>query len=92
MALAERTDLSNEPLDLKIKELHSEPDQDSDVVFSIPIDVILLDVSQDANWYKVKIQYSFGPLCYSYVGWTKIPVTEILQQRNKKSYGSVDLQ
>lgn len=91
MALAERTNLLGDPLNLAIKQLYATPNDGSQLVYSIPIEVTLLDVSEDANWYKVKIQYNFGPLNYTYVGWTKIPVTEIISKREKKPTKIADL-
>lgn len=88
---AERTNLLGNPLNLAIKQLYAAPNDGSQLVYSIPIEVTLLDVSEDANWYKVKIQYNFGPLNYTYVGWTKIPVTEIISKREKKPTKIADL-
>jgi len=72
------------PYDLQVKKLYSAPEEESNLVYSIPIEVKLLDVSADANWYKVKISFSFGPLGYTYVGWANIPVGEILASRLEK--------
>lgn len=72
------------PYDIQVKKLYSAPEEESNHVYSIPIEVKLLDVSADANWYKVKISFSFGPLGYTYVGWAKIPVGEILASRLEK--------
>jgi len=79
------------PLDLPIKTLRSAPFEDADVVYNIPIDVTLLDVSLDGNWHKAKIHYSLGPLQYTYVGWTKIPITQILTDREKHPAKIADL-
>lgn len=72
------------PYNIQVKKLYSAPEEESNLVYSIPIEVKLLDVSADANWYKVKISFSFGPLGYTYVGWAKIPVGEILASRIEK--------
>ncbi|MFH1387152.1 MAG: hypothetical protein ABIH50_05760 [bacterium] len=64
-----------------IKELYSAPSENSNLVYKIPIDVKILEVSPDGNWHKVRIAYSFGPLSYSYVGWAKVPVGDILAAR-----------
>jgi hypothetical protein len=74
----------NDPYELQVKKLYSVPDEESRLIFDIPIEVKLLDVSTDANWYKVKISFSLGPLGYTYVGWAKIPVGEILAARTEK--------
>lgn len=67
----------------QIKELYAAPDEESKLIYSIPIEVKLLEVSDDYNWYKVKIAFSFGPLSSTYVGWAKIPVGEIITEREK---------
>jgi hypothetical protein len=73
-----------DPYDLEVKKLYSAPDENSQLVYNIPIEVKLLDVSADANWGKVKIAFNLGPLCYTYVGWVKIPVGEIVASRMEK--------
>jgi len=75
---------AKDPLDIQVKKFYSAPDEESNLVYSIPIEVKLLDVSADGNWHKVKISFSLGPLGYTYVGWTKIPVGEILAAREEK--------
>ncbi|MDD5593400.1 MAG: hypothetical protein PHG97_01495 [Candidatus Margulisbacteria bacterium] len=73
-----------DPYNLEVKTLYSAPDETSNVIFKVPIEVRLLDVSADANWGKVKIAFNLGPLGYTYVGWVKIPVGEILASRMEK--------
>jgi hypothetical protein len=75
---------AKDPYDLPIKKLYSAPDEASNLIYNIPIEVRLLDVSADGNWHKVKIAFSLGPLRYTYIGWTKIPVGEILAAREQK--------
>lgn len=70
-------------LALPIKQLFSEPSDDAFIVFEIPIEVALLEISEDANWYKVKISYGIGPFVYTYVGWAPIPVGDILSEREE---------
>lgn len=70
------------PYDVTIRELYSAPDETANVVYRIPIEVRMLDISEDCNWYKVKVAFSLGPLVYSYIGWTKIPVGEALASRD----------
>lgn len=72
------------PYDLQLKSLYAEPDEESKLIYNFPIEVWLLDVSEDANWYKVKIVFRLGPLGYTYVGWTQIPVGDILAEREKE--------
>ena len=74
-----------DPYGLQVKKLYSTPDENSNLIYSIPIDVKLLDISEDGNWYKVKIAYAFGPFSYTYVGWAEIPVGSILAARIGKT-------
>lgn len=69
------------PYNHEIKKLYSAPGTESKIVYDIPLEVKLLDVSEDANWYKVKIQFYLGPACFKYSGWTYIPVGKILAER-----------
>src|SRR3989339_24053 len=78
-------------MEIPVKELYTAPSEDSILVYSIPIEVKMLDMSLDGNWYKVKISYSIGPFSYTYVGWTKIPVGEILAERERKATEKVAL-
>ncbi len=73
-----------DPYNLEVKKVYSAPDENSQLIFAIPIEVRLLDISNDANWGKVKIAFNLGPLCYTYVGWVKIPVGEIVASRLEK--------
>ncbi len=75
---------AKDPYDLEVKKVYSAPDENSQLIFAIPIEVRLLDLSNDANWGKVKIAFNLGPLCYTYVGWVKIPVGEIVASRLEK--------
>jgi len=71
------------PLNYSVKELHAAPTEDSNIIYEIPVEVVLLDISEDANWHKVKISFSIGPFHYTYVGWTKIPVGQTIVEREK---------
>jgi hypothetical protein len=73
--------LAADPYNHQVKSLYSKPDGNSAVVYNLPIEVKMLDVSQDANWYKVKIQFNLGLACFKYVGWAYIPVGDILAER-----------
>ena len=75
---------AKDPYNIEVKKVYSAPDENSQLIFAIPIEVKLLDVSSDANWGKVKIAFNLGPLCYTYVGWVKIPVGEIVASRIEK--------
>ncbi len=71
-----------EPYDLTVRELYSAPTESSNLIYRIPVEVRVLDISEDCNWYKVKVGFSLGPLAYTYVGWTKIPLGETLASRD----------
>ena len=73
-----------QPLDIPVKTLYSAPLENSNVIFNIPMEVTLLDISPDGNWYKVKISFYIGPFGYTYVGWAYIPVAKILAERDKE--------
>ncbi|MFA4966892.1 MAG: hypothetical protein WC624_01565 [Candidatus Margulisiibacteriota bacterium] len=70
-----------DPYSHQVKSLYSKPDGNSSIVYNLPIEVKMLDVSEDANWYKVKIQFNLGPICMKYSGWAYIPVGDILAER-----------
>ncbi|MBN2058218.1 MAG: hypothetical protein JW782_05440 [Candidatus Saganbacteria bacterium] len=76
-------------LNIPVKQLHSAPDENSTVVYDIPITVELLEVGADGNWHKVKISYAIGPFSYTYVGWTYIPVAKILAEREAKELAAL---
>lgn len=80
-----------QPLDLPVKTLYSAPLEDSNVIYNFPIEVKLLDISPDGNWYKVKISFYIGPFGYTYVGWANIPVTNILAERDKEIHDLASL-
>jgi len=73
--------VGDQPIEIQVKTLYSAPSDSSNVVYQIPIDVKLLDVSEDGNWCKVKISYRIGPLLYDYVGWSNLPLYDILAER-----------
>ena len=77
-----------DPINFPLKVLYSAPSQDSNKVFEIPIEVRLLDVSEDGDWYKVKISYSVGPFSFSHVGWTNIPYADILAKKSEAELAS----
>jgi hypothetical protein len=71
------------PLNLPVKKLYSAPMDNSNLILDIPIEVKLLDISPDGNWYKVKITYHIGPFGYTYVGWSHIPVMDVISERDE---------
>lgn len=71
------------PSPIKIKDLYADASGLSKVVYQIPIDVVLLDISPDSNWYKVSIAYNIGPARFKYSGWAYIPIGIVLAQKTK---------
>jgi len=78
--------VGTQPIDIPVKTLYSAPSDSSNVIYQIPIEVKLLDISEDGNWYKVKIAYRLGPLYYNYVGWTNLPLYDILAERQAQNF------
>jgi hypothetical protein len=75
--------LAADPYNHQVRSLYAQPDGNSKVVYNIPIEVRMLDVSDDANWYKVKIQFNFGLASFNFAGWAYIPVGQILTERSR---------
>ena len=74
-----------DPLNIQVKKIYSAPDQTASLIYDIPLDVKLLDVSEDGNWYKVRIAFNLGPFNYTYLGWSHIPVGDFVAERAKKN-------
>lgn len=72
-----------DPYNHQVRSLYDRPDGTSKIVYNIPIEVRMLDVSDDANWYKVKIQFNLGLASFNFSGWAYIPVGQILAERNR---------
>jgi len=68
---------------IPVKLLHEEPSEESPVAFEIPIDVTLLGMTPDKNWYKVRIEYDLVFLGhYVYTGWVKAPIGKYLLEKS----------
>jgi len=78
-----------DPYNFQVKTLYANPGADNKVVYDIPIEVRMLDASEDMNWYKVKIQFNLGPACFKYTGWAYIPVGSIIAEREAKKQVAV---
>jgi hypothetical protein len=71
---------------IPVKLLHEEPSEESPVAFEIPIDVTLLGMTPDKNWYKVRIEYDLVFLGhYVYTGWVKAPIGKYLLEKSGAS-------
>jgi hypothetical protein len=84
LSVAALAEPAKDPYSLPIKNLYSAPDENSNLILAFPIDVKVLDISADSNWYKVRIAYRIGPLSYTYIGWAEVPVGEIMADRQKQ--------
>jgi len=71
--------------DIRVRELYADADGRAKVVYLIPIEVKLLDISEDANWYKVYLKFNIGPIEVKNTGWAYIPIGNILIERAEKS-------
>ncbi len=83
LGVAASADSAAPNYNIEVKNIYAAPDDNSALVYSIPIEVKLLDISADNNWYKVKISYRLGPLSNTIVGWTQIPVGDVITARQK---------
>ncbi len=73
---------SNIYFKMPVKKLLVEPKHEAREVYEIPVDVKLLGMSEDGNWYKVRIEFDllfFGH--YKYTGWVYAPLGEYLSQK-----------
>ena len=65
------------PANLPIKLMYAEPNEDAEIVFEIPVEIALLSLTEDLNWFRVKIRFEFAFIVYEYIGWVHLPVGEI---------------
>ena len=64
--------------DYPIKRLLASPSAESNVNFEIPIDVRIIGMTPDKNWFKVKIAYDLVFLGrYEYTGWVYAPIENV---------------
>ena len=74
VALSAASPGGNVYFNLPIKTLLAEPTPEAEVVYDIPIDVKMLGISEDKNWYKVRIAFDLVFLGrYEYAGWVYAP-------------------
>ena len=67
----------------QIKKILASPTKNASVNFEIPMDVTILDVTDDLNWYKVKIGFDFLGH-HEYQGWSYIPIGNYIRENEKK--------
>lgn len=56
---------------IPIKKLFEEPDESSRVVYDVPVNIDLTGMTQDGEWYKVKVSYNFLGY-FEYEGWCRV--------------------
>lgn len=67
--------------EMPIKLLREQPSAESPIVYELPIDVALVGMSEDGNWYRVKIAYDLMFLGhYEYTGWAHAPVRSLSEE------------
>lgn len=57
--------------DIPVKKLFSEPDDKSQVVYDVPVNINLTGSTLDDKWYRIKVSYNFLGY-YEYEGWCKV--------------------
>lgn len=72
---------STDPYDYQIEKIYEQPHLSSKEIYRIPVEIRLLDVYKDANWYKIKIKFVLGLINFEYRGWTYIPIGKILVEK-----------
>jgi hypothetical protein len=75
----------NNSLKIPIKKLYSAPKENSKLIFDVPMEVNIIEISEDGNWVRVEVSYSFGLLSNSFEGWTYIPLSEIMAKKESES-------
>lgn len=73
--------MAADPYNYEIKSIYKEPSTKSTTIYRVPAEIKMLDMSADANWFKIKIEFKMGLIRFQYIGWTYIPVGEILVKR-----------
>jgi len=64
--------------DYPVKRLLDKPSAEANVNFEIPIDVRIIGMTPDKNWFKVKIAYDLVFLGrYEYTGWVYAPIENV---------------
>ena len=75
----------------QVKKILASPAKGSSVNFEIPVDLIILDVTDDLNWYKVRIGFDFLGH-HEYEGWAFIPLGNYIKENEKTSKEPVRLE
>lgn len=79
LALLANTARSSLPFKMQIKNIYESPSLDSKVVYEIPADVKIIDMTDDRNWYRVRIEFMIPFLgTFNYKGWVNVPMGEVI--------------
>ena len=70
---------------MPFKKLLSEPRKDANLVYEIPVDVKLLGISADKNWYKVCIEFDIIFIGHhKFTGWVFAPIEDQIKLAEEK--------
>ena len=84
-ALPSFADDGNTYFEMPFKKLLDEPRSEANLVYEIPIDVKLLGISEDKNWYKICIEFDMLFLGhYKYTGWVFAPIEDQIRLAEDK--------
>ena len=84
-AMPSFADDGNTYFQMPFKKLLEEPHLDANLVYEIPIDVKLLGVTKNRNWYKVSIEFDLLFLGhYKYSGWVFAPIEDQIRLAEDK--------
>jgi hypothetical protein len=66
---------------LPLKTMYAEPTEEANVVYEFPIDVRILGMTRDKNWFKVSMEFDLLFLGhYKYSGWVHAPLGDMIEQ------------
>jgi hypothetical protein len=75
---------SNVYFKLPVKKLLAEPKEDAHMLYEFPIDVRMLGVTEDLNWFKLSVEFDLLFLGhYKYTGWVHAPLGDILRESDQ---------
>ncbi len=57
--------------DIPVKKLYAGPDEGSEVVYDVPVNINLTGRTYDDKWYRIKVSYNFLGY-FEYEGWCKV--------------------
>lgn len=76
-------------LDVRLKKMHAEPSEKADVVFEFPVDIRVLQMTDDKNWFKISLEFDLLFLGhYKHTGWVHAPLGDILEKERREAEGT----